>query len=75
MEAKSLNKDFEQTKQDSELKFGTQIVKCMIHVCTEAFYNNADILLMGVSNKFQHTSKTVFPTTSHMITLLFNASV
>ena len=41
MNTKSFNKDFGQTKQDSELKFGTQLVEYIMHVCTEAFCNNA----------------------------------
>ena len=38
-ETKSLNKDFEVTEHDNELKFGSLAVKHIMDVYTEAFFN------------------------------------
>lgn len=75
MSFKSLSKDSEKTEQDSDLKFGTQLVEYLIHVCTEAFYDKAKILVMGVSKKFQVTRIIVFLTTPYMIDIHLKASV
>ena len=38
-ETNYLNKDFEVTEHDNELKFGSLAVNYIMHVCTEAFVN------------------------------------